>query len=113
MQDLLQRAFLFRVGEYYRAHLASIQVTTRRKNRGAKFAPNQLPDFRIVLRQITRSLVRVKKGRGRDDLAQAFAKARLAGGNPTRNSDDWHAIISDRDAFCGVRVISTLVTFPR
>src|SRR5207249_2645769 len=97
MQDLLQRAFLFRVGEYYRAHLGSIQVATCRKNCRAKFAPNQLSDFRIVLHQTVRSLVRVKKRRGRNDLEETFAKSRLAGGNSARNSDDWH--ISGRDAF--------------
>src|SRR2546428_9815017 len=95
MQDLLQRAFLFRVNKHYRAHLGSIQVTACRKNRGPKFASNQLSDLRIFLGQIVRSLVRIKKCRGGNDLAQTFTENRLPCGNSTGNSDDWH--ISGRD----------------
>src|SRR5205807_1274802 len=91
MQDLLQRAFLFRVGKHYRAHLRSIQVTACRKNRGPKLASNQLSDLRIVLGQIVRSLVRIKKCRGVNDLVQTFAEGGLPCGNSAGDSNDWHS----------------------
>jgi len=86
MQDLLQRAFLFRVGEDYRANLRPVQVAVLRIDRGPEFPCDQGPHLRIVPRQVARGLVRIKeRGRG-NDFAQTFAEGRLSRGNPTRDS---------------------------
>ncbi len=49
MQDLLQRAFLFRVGEDYGADRLPVQVPARGISRGAEFRLDQAPDLRIAI----------------------------------------------------------------
>src|SRR5947207_3495613 len=43
MQDLLQRAFLLRVGEYYGANCLPVQVSAGQINRRAKFLRDESP----------------------------------------------------------------------
>ena len=91
MQDLLQRAFLFRVGEYYRAHFGPIQAAIGRKNLRAKLLPDQLPHLGVPLREVVGRLVRVKEGCCGNEFAQALRKSRFSGGDPTRNPNGRHA----------------------
>src|SRR5450432_496822 len=90
MQDLLQRAFLFRVGKDYGAKLPPVQVAARRINRRAKFMRNEFPHFQVALRQIARGLIRIKKCRGGKEPMQTLAKGCLTGGDSARNSNSWH-----------------------
>ena len=90
MQDLLQRAFLFRVGEDYRAKLPPVQVAACRLNPRPKVTRNESPYLRIALGQSARRVVRIKKGRGGNNLAETVAKGRLTRGNPTRDPNRRH-----------------------
>jgi hypothetical protein len=92
MQDLLQRAFLFRVGEHYGADRFAVQVSLGRISRGAELRFDKAPYFLVRVRQVPRRLVRVEKGRLWGQLAQKLAKARLPRGNPARDSNNRHAL---------------------
>jgi hypothetical protein len=90
MQDLLQRAFLSRVGEDYGPDRPPIQASGYRINRGAELLLDESPHLRVAVRQLPRCRVRIEKlGTGRK-LAQRLHEARLPGGNPARYSDGWH-----------------------
>ena len=78
MQNLLKRRFFFRVGKHYGAKRCPIQVSCIRKDCGAKFLTQRFLHFRVVISQLARGVIRVKKFRGGNDLAQTIAKARLA-----------------------------------
>ena len=75
MQDLLQRAFLFRVGEHYGAQ-SGPDSSRRWQNKSPGQIPraDQLPHLRIALRQIARGLVGIKKCRGGKKLAADIRK---------------------------------------
>ena len=78
MQDLLQRAFLSRVGEHYGADPLSIQALTRRIN----------------LREFARRDIRIEKHCIRNKLAQTAYETRFPGGNPARYPDCWHILFA-------------------
>jgi hypothetical protein len=87
MQDLLKRALLFLVGENYGAKRAPIQMAVCKKNFPAKFGPQQLTHFRIVIDQLPSGVVGVKETRTKP-LAQTFGKGGFASGNAAGYADD-------------------------
>ncbi len=69
MQNLLERLFLFRVGEHYGAKLGPVQVSFRGINPVAKSGVIQIPHLRVTIRQFPRRLVRIEKHRPRQEPA--------------------------------------------
>src|SRR6476660_835717 len=90
MQDLLERAFLVRVGEHYRADLLSIQAFVPGVSIRAKFLLDESPYLRVPVGQITGCDVRIKKSRVRSNFPQGSDEARLSRRNPARDSYGRH-----------------------
>ncbi len=91
MENLFERASSGRAAKYYGAKLFTIQLPIGQKNSGSELATNFFFDFCVTIDKPVRLLIGVEKfGRG-NDLAQTFAKARLACGNSAGDSDDSHS----------------------
>jgi len=87
MEDLLERALLFRVSEYYRSKCGAIQISVRRKNFNPKALAEKAPHSLVSVGQLTRRPVGVEELRPRQ-LLQAAGESGLASGNAAGNPDD-------------------------
>ena len=61
VEDLLERALLFRLGKDYGAKGGAIQLPRRRKNPGAELCAQQRPHLRILIRQRMRRPIGIEK----------------------------------------------------
>ena len=89
MKDPLKRAFLGRVGKYYRSKSLSIQVFFRRKHCGSKFAANIFFYLR-KLDECASCFIGIKKFRGRQNLTQTVTKRAFTCGNSTGDPNRRH-----------------------
>jgi len=91
VKDLLERALLRGVANYYRANRATIQLATVGKYVAAELPSNGLFDF-CKIDKLTRRLVGIEKFRRWQKVAQVFTKRAFPGGNAARNSDRGHLL---------------------
>ncbi len=70
MQDLLERALLSLVGKDYGAKCGPIQIAARRKNLGAKLLSQEPAHLIVLIRQLARGPIGVKKPRPRQLLQE-------------------------------------------
>lgn len=87
MQDSLERALLFSVGENYRPKCGPIQIPARRKNLPAKFLLQEVTHLGIAINEQPGGAVGVEKLRA-ERLSKAIAKSGFAGGNTSGDPDD-------------------------
>ena len=87
MEDLLERALLFRVSEHYRSKCAPIQISVCRKNFNPKALSQKALHLFVAIGQLTRRSVGIKKPRARQ-LLQAAGESGFAGGNAAGDPDD-------------------------
>src|SRR6476619_2752952 len=90
MQDLLERAFLVRVGEHYGANLLSIQAFVPGVSPRAKLLLDQSPHLRVSVSEIPGRDIRIKKPRLRSNLSETGDETRFPGGNSAGDPDGWH-----------------------
>src|ERR1700682_174319 len=89
MENLFERLLFGRAFEHYGPKRCAIQAPPG-KNSSAKLMPELLLYLLVKIDKITRGLVRIKKFRVRQELAQAIAKACFARGNAARNPNGGH-----------------------
>ena len=90
MQNLLERVFLFRVGEDYGAKLGALQVSLRGINVRAERPGDQRADFGIMVRQFTRGAIGIEESRRWKEFAEKLAERGLAGRDAAGNPDGGH-----------------------
>ena len=79
MEDLLEPALLFRIGENYGAECAPIQISCRRKNLGPKLLAQEGAHFRVFLHERVRGAIGVAKA-GAGPRLKKVAKGGFPGG---------------------------------
>jgi hypothetical protein len=87
MEDLLERALLFRVDEDYRPKCRPIQIAARRKNRVAKFLSQKPAHLRVRIGQLPRGAIGIEEPRARSLMKEA-GESGFAGGNATGDPND-------------------------
>ena len=87
MEDLLERALLFCVGEDYRPKCGAIQIPIDRKKLPAKCLPQEVAHLRVLIDELSRGAVGVEELRVQE-AAEMITKSGFAGGNTAGDPDE-------------------------
>ena len=91
MKDRLEGLPFDRIGEDNGAKSVALQDPSGIENTGAKVVPYGADDGGVGLCQLPGAPIRVKDPESGEKRGQTPGEERLAGGNPTGNTQNWHA----------------------